>query len=493
MISIVPETEYENLIETNKYYFDRLEEIVRESGELLEGNCFYTHTTLNKNIGLINKQRNLYSIATNINSIMEIGFNAGHSALLFLLANPNSHLTCFDICSHAYTKPCFEYLSSQFVDRMDLYIGDSNSTVANFRDNNLGHTFDLIHIDGCHDYLIANIDFFVSFSMARDSTILIWDDVEIPSLKILWEGYIKSNMVTEFQMLPTPVYAHAFALCNKKQSNIAMCSLTLGDQYKEITKNGRKSKVLYCNKHNYTFHDDEDVYDSTRAPAWSKIKLIQRYLQSYDYVVWVDGDTMIMNDQIKLEEIIKQHSNGMDIMVAQDWTMINTGVIFIKNTEWSRKFLDLIYDQIQFLDHPNWEQASFIYLLENNISESHQHIKVLHVDDQNIFNSYWFTYYFNNCFILHFPGCWRSGISIGLQETMNKYCSIQKDEESIEEWQERLLWLEHHSRTEIDYILKRSKEEEMKEVERQEVERQEVERQEVERQEVERQEVEPAV
>ena len=42
---------------------------------------------------------------------------------------------------------------------------------------------------------------------------------------------------------------------------ICICSLTLGGEYKEITKWGRETKVLYANKHGYDFKDDEDIYE----------------------------------------------------------------------------------------------------------------------------------------------------------------------------------------------------------------------------------------
>ena len=36
---------------------------------------------------------------------MEIGFNAGHSSFLYLISNPNSKITVFDLCEHKYTLP----------------------------------------------------------------------------------------------------------------------------------------------------------------------------------------------------------------------------------------------------------------------------------------------------------------------------------------------------------------------------------------------------
>jgi hypothetical protein len=168
--------------------------------------------------------------------------------------------------------------------------------------------------------------------------------------------------------------------------------------------------------------------------------------------VWIDGDTLIMNDEIKLENLIMDLSKNMDIMVAQDWTMLNTGVMFVKNSEWSRKFLELVYDQTEFLNHPNWEQGAFIHLLENNEMEAKSHINVLPLSHQNQFNSYWYSYNYRD-FILHFPGCWRDNNDYGLPVCMEKFCPIKKDEEDEESFQRRLHWLEHESKNEANRML----------------------------------------
>lgn len=445
MTNIISREDYIKVLQDNYHHIQNLLDIVDKSGDALEGNCFYQHFSTICRDELLPKQQNLYSIAKAGNKILEIGFNAGHSALLFLLSNTESHLVCFDICWHKYTKPCFEYLRDNFKGRIELFDGSSTDTVPAFINANPGYTFDIFHIDGSHATAIANIDFFSCFELARNKSVMIWDDVDLPHLGSLWNGYIVSSKIIPFNMLPTPMYSHAFGYANKPSYNIGVCSLTIGDEYKEITKYGRKTKVLYCEKHAYDFFDEEDDVDTTRPLAWSKIKIIQRHLPSYDYIVWIDGDTLIMNDKIKLDNIITFDTDGKDIMVAQDYTMINTGVIFIKNTEWSRKFLDLIYDQTDFLNHPNWEQGAFIHLLNQNISNAKDHIKVLPLQEQNKINSYWYTYKFNNCFILHFPGCWRDDGEHGLSRAFDDHCPIKKDDETVETYIKRLHWLEFES------------------------------------------------
>lgn len=94
----------------------------------------------------------------------------------------------------------------------------------------------------------------------------------------------------------------------------------------------------------------------------------------------------------------------------------------------------------------NWEQRAFINLLENNISDSQNHINVLPLNLQNKLNSYWFTYDYDDCFILHFPGCFRDNNEHGLSIAMNTYCPIKMDNETDKQYEHRLNWLKFESR-----------------------------------------------
>ena len=109
--------EYEHKNEQKQKYLRDLKEIIVESNTPLEGNCFYYHESLNPFPELYSKQINLFwcgkQAATNL---CEIGFNAGHSAMLLLLGRDRTPLrfTIFDLGHHAYTKPCVEYIQSKF-------------------------------------------------------------------------------------------------------------------------------------------------------------------------------------------------------------------------------------------------------------------------------------------------------------------------------------------------------------------------------------------
>jgi hypothetical protein len=172
---------YHSMKPTIDKHVAKIKEIVEASGELCEGNVFWSHydpdpQEMKKFLG---KRINLFDYSQKSQSIMEIGFNAGHSSLLFLLSNPTSTLQIFDLCVHRYTRPCFEYLSSQFPNRMKIEFGDSRRTLPLYIAENIGKVFDMIHIDGGHDEHVVRSDILNTLQLCDSKTVIISDDDEL--------------------------------------------------------------------------------------------------------------------------------------------------------------------------------------------------------------------------------------------------------------------------------------------------------------------------
>jgi len=157
----------------------------------MHGNHTETHifTAEQTNASIINLSIiNLSNILLNrhINHVMEIGFDAGFSAVLMLLTNPTIKLTCIDIGEHPYTLPCYEKIKETFGDRITLLIGDSNIVLPQ-----LSQTFDVIHIDGHRVYHVAENDIINSCKLSRVGTVLIMNGYNLPWIHHLWNIYIR--------------------------------------------------------------------------------------------------------------------------------------------------------------------------------------------------------------------------------------------------------------------------------------------------------------
>lgn len=109
-----------------------------------------------------------------VKRVMEIGFNGGHSAELFLSSNPAINLVSFDICEHDYLKHGKQFIDKVYPDRHTLIIGNSLYSVPEY--SKTEKPFDVIFIDGGHDYPVAYGDIINCKNLAHSDTLVIMDD-----------------------------------------------------------------------------------------------------------------------------------------------------------------------------------------------------------------------------------------------------------------------------------------------------------------------------
>lgn len=180
--------------------FQELQRCVQASGEPCEGSIMHTWNSFAPVPEMKSKQRNLFHLAQQAGEgakILEVGFNAGHSVCLMMLANPTSKVVAFDLCEHHYTKPCAEALKRFFgPHRLELVEGSSANTLPSFHRQQPDVHFDLFHVDGGHQYQQALADLKNCRAMARQPpavSTVVMDDTDLVGVGAAWEDFLAAG------------------------------------------------------------------------------------------------------------------------------------------------------------------------------------------------------------------------------------------------------------------------------------------------------------
>jgi hypothetical protein len=201
----------------------KLNDVVAATGETLEGGVCYPDQTPPQALltslptvdpDHIRKRKNLGKAAKLSTTMLEIGLNGGHSALLLLYSNPHLNLVSVDICQHKYAERAAEFLTMHFPRRFQFFRGDSREVLPRLALMNPKLAFDAIHVDGGNVEDLAYADVSNSLRLARKDALFILDDLQVPWLERVFvectlRGHIRPE-VAGFEATPL----HAVARVN---------------------------------------------------------------------------------------------------------------------------------------------------------------------------------------------------------------------------------------------------------------------------------------
>ena len=121
----------------------------------------------------------------------------------------------------------------------------------------------------------------------------------------------------------------------------------------------------FAERHGYdvVVGGEESIAD--RAPAWSKVLLLRNLLETYDYVLWVDADAIILDDSVDPVSLLGEED--YQALVRYRWNdeeCACTGVWLLRDVEKAKAFLDAVWNSGDgYLRLHPWEQAAAMRLL----------------------------------------------------------------------------------------------------------------------------------
>jgi predicted O-methyltransferase YrrM len=137
-----------------------------------------------------------------VRTVLEIGFGAGHSSRYFLSRGPGISVTSFEMNQRDYTLREKKLIDENFPGRHEMIWGDSQFTLPKFGPRK----FDLIFIDGSHDFDICRRDIAQCMRLADDHTLVIVPDVSYEDewtvkytlgVTRAWQEFVQISVIQE--------------------------------------------------------------------------------------------------------------------------------------------------------------------------------------------------------------------------------------------------------------------------------------------------------
>ncbi|RUS30392.1 hypothetical protein BC938DRAFT_479444 [Jimgerdemannia flammicorona] len=144
-----------------------------------------------------------------------------------------------------------------------------------------------------------------------------------------------------------------------------------------------QNKRDYALRHGYAFvarslEFAQQGARGDRTPVWGKVDSIEKVLPKYDWVFWMDMDAVVMNPEINIESLLEEFERMVGgkeafaekhLIVAKPKRdkMINAGVLLIRNSEWSKRFIRAVNEASDYYTiKPSFEQLAMWDLMKSD-------------------------------------------------------------------------------------------------------------------------------
>jgi hypothetical protein len=128
-----------------------------------------------------------------------------------------------------------------------------------------------------------------------------------------------------------------------------------------------QNKQQYCERHGYEGINKTDNFVGGISIGFEKIFFLKDLMETrkdIEWFWWTGTDAMITNHTVKIEDKIDP---AYDLIIATDCNEINNDSFLIKNSDWSRHYLQHIIDVMpKYEKHYFYEQQAMIDSIPDN-------------------------------------------------------------------------------------------------------------------------------
>ncbi len=152
-----------------------------------------------------------------------------------------------------------------------------------------------------------------------------------------------------------------------------MCSLAVGP-HRQLLALSSQALLAYGQRQGWDVVISTENLSEGRPPAWGKVRLVQRLLQHYDDVLWVDADAIVVDLE---RDVLQAATPRQDLHLVNHVLpgvpdgVPNSGVFLLSPSHWSRSFLARLWAQPALVDHNWWENAALLELLGYSLDAPH--------------------------------------------------------------------------------------------------------------------------
>lgn len=149
-----------------------------------------------------------------------------------------------------------------------------------------------------------------------------------------------------------------------------ICAVGAGPHSELLALSSRTFRI-YADRHGYDVELREELLAPDRPASWSKVLLVQELLESYDVVFCIDADAAIVDPSRDIVDDLRD--DALIGLVAHEYDgqrIPNCGVWVLRRDRRTRRFLQRVWRQTQYLDHKWWENAAVLDLLGYRLEPS---------------------------------------------------------------------------------------------------------------------------